>query len=108
MARGAASGRPWGAGRSRTIRSSSSGTPSPVLPETFSTSSGSTPMRLASSSAYFSGWAAGRSILFSTGMMVRSFSMARYRFARVWASIPWAASTSSRAPSQAARERETS
>ena len=65
-------------------------------------------MMCASSAAYFSGWAAGRSILFSTGMIVRSFSSARYRLASVCASIPWAASTSRTAPSQAASERETS
>ena len=49
----------------------------PVLPETLMQSSGSQPISPASSSAYFSGWAAGRSILLSTGMMVRSFSIAR-------------------------------
>ncbi len=49
----------------------------PVLPETFSTSSGSQPMRWAISAAYFSGWAAGRSILLSTGMIVMSLFMAR-------------------------------
>ena len=90
------------------MRSSSSGTPSPVLPLTRSTSSGSQPMMCAISAAYFSGWAAGRSILLSTGMIVRSFSSARYRLASVWASMPWAASTSSTAPSHAASERDTS
>jgi hypothetical protein len=35
-------------------------------------------------------------------------SIARYRLARVCASMPWAASTSRTAPSQAARLRETS
>jgi len=65
-------------------------------------------MRPAISFAYFSGSAAGRSILLSTGMIVRSLSRARYRFARVWASMPWAASTSRIAPSHAARLRETS
>ena len=80
----------------------------PVLPETRSTSSGFPPMRLASSAAYFSGSAAGRSILFSTGMIVRSFSSARYRFASVCASMPCAASTSRIAPSHAASDRETS
>ena len=51
-------------------------------------SSGSHPMMCAISSAYRSGWAAGRSILLSTGMIVRSFSSARYRLASVWASMP--------------------
>lgn len=40
--------------------------------------------------------------------MVRSFSIARYRLASVWASMPCAASTSRTVPSQAASERETS
>ena len=34
--------------------------------------------------------------------------MARYVLARVWASTPWVESTTSTAPSQAARERDTS
>ena len=34
--------------------------------------------------------------------------MARYVLARVWASTPWVASTTSTAPSQAARDRLTS
>ena len=59
---------PGSAGRSRRAARA---TPTPVLPETRSTSSGSQPMRLASSAAYFSGWAAGRSILLSTGMIVQ-------------------------------------
>ena len=42
-----------------------------------STSSGLQPMMCASSAAYFSGWAAGRSILLSTGTTTRSFSSAR-------------------------------
>jgi len=87
---------------------SSSSTPSPVLAETRSTSLGSQPMMAASSSAYRSGWAAGRSILFSTGMILRSALIARYRLASVCASMPWAASTSSTAPSQASRLRDTS
>ena len=65
-----------GAGTDSTMRSSSSGTPSPVLPDTHRTSSVSQPMMEAISRAYFSGSAAGRSILLSTGMMVRSPSMA--------------------------------
>lgn len=108
MARAGASTVPTGAGTSATTRSSSASTPTPVLAETLRTSSGSQPMRLASSAANFSGWAAGRSILFSTGMILRSFSIARYRLARVWASMPWAASTRRTVPSQAASDRETS
>ena len=52
--------------------------------------------------------ALGKSILFITGIIVKSFSIARYRLARVWASIPCAASTTSSAPSQAARLLDTS
>ncbi len=77
MARAGASASPTGGVNCRTISSSRYGTPSPVLPETLMQSAGSPPIRWASSSAYFSGWAAGRSILFSTGMMCRSFSSAR-------------------------------
>ena len=49
----------------------------PVFAETRITSVGSQPTMCASSSAYLSGSAAGRSILLSTGMIVRSFSIAR-------------------------------
>ena len=90
------------------ILSKSSETPIPVLPETLRQSAGSPPIRLASSSAYLSGCAAGRSILLRTGIIVSSFSIARYRFARVCASMPCAASTNNTAPSQAARDLETS
>ena len=60
------------------------------------------------SRATWSGSAAGRSILFSTGMISRSASSARYRLAIVWASMPCAASTSRMAPSQAFSARDTS
>src|SRR3954468_12641548 len=43
-----------------------------------------------------------------TGISSSPFSTARYVLATVCASTPWAASTTSRAPSQAARLRETS
>ena len=49
MARAGASASPTGAGMRSTTRSSSSSTPTPVLPETLSTSSGEPPMRSASS-----------------------------------------------------------
>ena len=49
-----------------------------------------------------------RSILFITGTMSRSLSIARYAFARVWASTPCDASTTSRTPSHAARLLDTS
>ena len=77
MARAGLSAEPIGAGMSRTMALSTSGTPSPVLALIRRTSSGSQPMILLISSAYLSGCAAGRSILLSTGMMCRSFSSAR-------------------------------
>ena len=55
-----------------------------------------------------SGSACGRSILLTTGSNSRLFSIARYAFATVCASTPWAASTTSTAPSHAWSERETS
>ena len=75
IARAGASASPTGGGIWRTISSSRCDTPTPVLPETRRQSSGWQPIRWASSSAYFSGCAAGRSILLSTGMTCRSFSM---------------------------------
>ena len=60
------------------------------------------------SSATRSGSAAGRSILLMTGTISKWLFRARLTFARVCASTPWAASTTSTAPSQAANERETS
>ena len=55
-----------------------------------------------------SGSAHGKSILLMTGMNSRLFSMARYVLASVCASTPCEASTTSSAPSQADRLRETS
>ena len=83
-------------------------TPGPTLAETLETSVQSSPMTSSISSATRSGSALGRSILFRTGRTSRSLSRAMYTLARVWASTPWVASTTSRAPSQAARLRETS
>ena len=71
-------------------------------------SSAENPRVSTSSWATRSGSAEGRSILFTTGMSVRFASIARYTFASVWAWMPWAASTTSSAPSQAASARETS
>ena len=76
IARAGAFGSPVGAGTSLTMRSSRSVTPSPVFALTRMTSAGSQPRMCASSAAYLSGWAAGRSILLSTGMIVRSSSRA--------------------------------
>ena len=76
IARAGASGSPIGAGTTATILSSRAVTPSPVFALTRSTSPGSQPRMWAISAAYFSGCAAGRSILLSTGMTCRSFSSA--------------------------------
>ena len=96
------------AGCGCTTASSTAGTPSPVLAEICRISSRRQPMTETISSARFSGSAPGRSILFSTGMISRSFSRARRVLARVCASTPWVASTTRMAPSQAARLRDTS
>ena len=55
-----------------------------------------------------SGLAFGRSTLLITGKISKLLSIAKYTFARVCACTPWAASTTRTAPSQAAKERETS
>ena len=55
-----------------------------------------------------SGSAAGRSVLERAGMISSPRSAAVLHAAMVWACTPCAESTSSRAPSQAERERETS
>ena len=55
-----------------------------------------------------SGSALGKSILLMTGMISKSCSNAKYTLAKVCASTPCAASTTNRAPSQAAKERDTS
>ena len=55
-----------------------------------------------------SGSAEGKSILFRTGMISKSASIANQELAKVWASTPWLASTRSNAPSQAAIDLETS
>ena len=107
-ARRAPSRSPSGGGMRSMIASSTAATPWPVLAEMRSTSSGEPPRKSATSSARRSGSAAGRSILFSTGTISRSFSIARWAFASVCASRPCAASTTSSAPSQAASERDTS
>jgi len=55
-----------------------------------------------------SGLAFGKSILFITGNISKSFSIAKYTFANVCASTPWLASTTSIAPSHAAKLLDTS
>ena len=71
-------------------------------------SSADRPSTSSTSWARRSGSAAGRSILFTTGMISRSASTALYRFATVWASTPCVASTTSTAASHAASDRLTS
>ena len=88
--------------------SRSSFTPWPVLPDASKISSSLTPSSLTSSWTTLGTSAAGRSILFMTGMMTKFCSMARYRLARVCASTPWLASTSKIAPSTACNDRDTS
>ncbi len=107
-ARGGASGSPAGGGTRSTIASSTSPTFAPVFAEIRTTRAGSSPSRSATSTAAPSGSACGRSILFTTGTISSPFSIARYAFASVCASIPCAASTTSSAPSHAWSERETS
>ena len=55
-----------------------------------------------------SGLAFGKSILLITGIISRLLSNAKYTLARVCASTPWLASTTSTAPSQAAKLLDTS
>ena len=107
-ARGGAAASPAGAGIRSTIASSTSSIPSPVLAEIRRTWSGVSPTSPETAIAAASGSACGRSILFTTGTISRSFSIARYAFATVCASIPCAASTTSSAPSHAWSDRETS
>ena len=97
-----------GGGTLLTIASKISGIPIPDLAEHKTASEASKPMISSISCLTRSGSAEGKSILLITGMISRSCSKARYTFANVCASTPCAASTTSKAPSQAARERETS
>ena len=76
-ARAGASSSPTGAGIRSTIASSTASTPSPVFAEIRSTLSASSPIRSATSAAAPSGSACGRSILFTSGTISRSFSIAR-------------------------------
>ena len=77
MARAGALASPTGAGTSTTTKSSNSLTPWPVLALTLKTSLGLHPTMFANSAAYLSGCAAGKSILFKTGMIVILFSKAK-------------------------------
>ena len=77
MARAGAFASPTGAGTSNTTKSSNSLTPCPVLALTLNTSLGLHPTMFANSAAYLSGCAAGKSILFNTGIIVMLFSKAK-------------------------------
>ena len=107
-ARSVPSGSPCGGGMRWTIASRISSIPIPCLAEAKMASEASMPMTFSICSRAFSGSAPGRSILLSTGMISSPPSTARCALARVCASTPWLASTTSSAPWQAARLRETS
>ena len=100
---GARPGSPWAAGRGRRSPRGSRAMPVPSFAEARSTSSRGIARTFSSSSITTSGWADGRSILLTTGMITRSWRSARWTLASVWASIPWAASMTRIAPSQACR-----
>ncbi len=82
--------------------------PIPIFAEVSTASCAGMPTTCSICSRAFSGSAEGRSILLMTGTIARSWCVARYALASVWASTPWVASTTSTAPSHAASERETS
>ena len=97
-----------GAGTFCTTSSSTASMLMPSLAEISGASSAGRPIMSSTSCLAFRGSAAGRSILLNTGRISRSWSMAKYVLASVWASTPWVASTTSSAPSQAASDRLTS
>ena len=79
---------PLGSGIYSTIASRRSSIPIPVFPDTSTALSEGNPITSSISSFTLSGSAEGKSILFITGNISRSFSRARYTFANVCASIP--------------------
>ena len=81
---------------------------SPVLALIRGASSHGIPSTFSISVFISSGLAAGKSILLITGTISKLLSRAKYTLAIVWACIPWAASTTKRAPSQAAKDLLTS
>ena len=97
-----------GGGMRCTIASSTSVTPVPSLALARSTSSRGMASVSSSSPRTISGSADGRSILLMTGMIVRFWAIARWTLARVCASMPWLASMTRIAPSQAWSDRLTS
>ena len=82
--------------------------PMPSLADTSGASDASMPIISSISSFVSSGRELARSILFRHGKISRSSSRARYTLAMVCASTPWVESTTSTAPSQAARLLDTS
>ena len=107
-ARSGASRSPFGGGTCATIASRISTVPVPSFALAGMAASPSSPITSVICSRTASMSAPGRSILLITGMISRSCSIALYAFASVCASTPCAASTSSNAPSHAARLRDTS
>ena len=99
---------PVGGGIFFTIASRISFVPMPSLALASIASEQSSPIASSICSFVFSGSAAGRSILFITGIISRSCSTARYALARVCASTPCDASTIRSAPSHEARLLDTS
>ena len=83
-------------------------TPSPVLAETFNISFSLKPRDELISLITLSTWAFGESILFSTGIITTSCSIARYTLAKVCAWMPCVQSINNKAPSHAARDLDTS
>ena len=82
--------------------------PTPVLALVSIISSSSKPNVSTISFFTLSTSALGKSILLMIGIIFKLFSRARYILASVWASIPWAASTTKIAPSHAAKLLDTS
>ena len=97
-----------GAGMRSTTARSSSGTPSPVFPETKSTSLSGRPQSFATSLLVSGTRASGESILFTAGTIARFASRAIESTEMVCACTPCVASTSTTAPSTALSARETS
>ena len=97
-----------GGGTNSTIASSTLSIPSPVFALTGIAIEQSIPKISSISCLTLSTSAEGKSILLITGIISKFCSIAIYTFARVCASTPCVASTINKAPSQAARERETS
>lgn len=99
---------PLGGGIISTILSTNSLIPTPVFALVNTISSSLKPIKSISSFFTFVISALGKSILLITGIIVKLFSSAKYKLARVCASIPCVASTTKIAPSHDARLRDTS